>query len=168
MKKVLKKEISRFIRFNGKNEQGFTLIDTLFALMVTSMTVLLVSVLVQSMSTVHEKNYERNQLDWHIFLNQFEAYLEGTSFEQLSTTALVVNRFNPDKGVMEKDTYEKNVTTFRRRVNSSGHQPMLMDVESLMFTEEGQGVQLDVTFTNKEHYSGWIDLSEQREKTDDE
>lgn len=152
--------------FKPTDERGFTLLETMTALMVTSLTVLLISFAVRHFQSIDRFNFHSHQLEWHIFLNQLEYDLEGTTFQSSSTQGLIVSRKTEDN-IIVQDVYRKSKGKFVKD-RTGGHEPMLMQVAVVHFQREGFGLRLTVTFSNEETYTAWIDLRQQMGEKADE
>lgn len=138
------------------------------ALIVTALTISLISYSIRYFEAVERLNFHDRQLEWHLFLNQLEYDLKDSTFVNHSSTAFSVDTPNKKTGSIERITYDKNLSVFRRRVGGQGHQPMLMEVNTLRFSKKDNGLTADVTFINGETYTAWIDLRESMERMTDE
>lgn len=139
----------------GKNEAGFTLLETVVALLVTTLCFLLLSFSSRHFSRNKQMIQQEKQIEFHLFLYQLEAELRGK--EWVSTKETELKMRNPETG--QEITYEKNLQLFRRRVSNTGHQPMLTGIRTLKLTTEKNILYLSVEFTNGERHEAQLDLS---------
>jgi competence protein ComGF len=148
------------------NEKGFTLLETLFALFVTSLTVLLLSQAATSAQQISAAYQSHAQLDWHIFLNQIEYDFEKSKNFKIDKK-FNNNRIIYDRWYEEEKRYKTNSIEFytnngesmlRQRVNNKGHQPILMNVNSfhVSFEEDIEEIIIKITFESGESYEAYL------------
>ncbi|WP_084172129.1 competence type IV pilus minor pilin ComGF [Atopococcus tabaci] len=162
------KQAFKSLRCNGLNEKGFTLLEAMVALLVTTLTLTLMSYAVRHVQTLSRMELHDRQLEWHLFLNQMEYDLKETAFVENSGQAFIFNKYNPEKRKEERIRYEKYMTMIRRTVDGSGHQPMLTQVSDVRFERTEKGLETTVTFQNGITYTAWVDLNEQMEKKNEQ
>ena len=151
------------------NESGFTLLETLIVVMLSSIIMLFLSTSIhqldklndfivteaQTIPSVKLKIKGNRQLEWHIFLNQLERYLENTTLVQSTTRSIVVKEKNTEVRYERARTGARN---FCRRKNN-GYDAMLSDIKRFYLEVEGQWLLLNFTFQNDQEYRGriWVE-----------
>lgn len=149
----------RKIKINyTKSENAFTLIEALVALSISSLAFVLLSMSIGHFKYVKNNMSQDRQLDWHLFVNQMEYYMNESELVQVSSDRLVVNEVDSRTKVKMRAEYLKVNQNFIRRVNN-GTQPMVMNIRSVSFKNEGQSLLMTGNFNNGEQYQAriWID-----------
>lgn len=146
----------------GQNEAGFTLLEVLLAVSVTSISVLLLSFFVDQSVRLKQEVKSDRQIEWHLFLNQVEYDLKESTLVNVGTEGFVVKRPNDD-GINEKITYERYYRLFRRRVGDEGHQPILTQIETIQLEKTDDQLWVTVLFQNGETYTARLRISEMSE-----
>jgi competence protein ComGF len=142
-----------------KKEEGFTLLEVLVALSISSLCFLLLAIGVKQTQHIKAQVNQDAQLEWHLFLNQLEYELQESELIRVSRDALVVKKKNPEKGIEEEISFSRYFKMIRRQVGNAGHQPMLTRFETFAFSKEDNKVILTVTFPDASTYVAriWID-----------
>ncbi|WP_347299186.1 competence type IV pilus minor pilin ComGF [Dolosigranulum savutiense] len=143
---------------NWKNDQGFTLLEVIVALSITSLCLLLLSSGISSLAKAQEGIETDRQIDWHMFVNQFEYYIEGSELMTFEPGQLVVRE--EDQEVVEYR--EINGNFIRRRKN--GTQQMIMDIEQLTLHRRGNAMTITGVFPSGEVYEARIWVSSWHEE----
>jgi len=152
-------------------KDGFTLLEALIALMLSSMIILLLSAGLLQMNKIKEVIISDSQLvsansdviegdrqiEWHLFLNQLENYLEGTKLRYVREREMSVSEWDEDEG--------KNVVVYYRgggnfaRAKTNGYNRLLSGISHYTLARQEGLLLLDFTFLNGENYKGriWID-----------
>lgn len=158
------KKIWKLIRSNStlslkNNEQGFTLLEVLVSLSITSLCILLISSSVMHVRDIRQGIEEDYQIEWHIFLNQLEFYLQESDLVSVTRDRLEVISPEEETGRKREVRYERHFRMIRRRVGNDGHQPMLRGLEQFAFSKEENMLILYALFQNGEEYQTkiWID-----------
>ncbi|EUJ51176.1 comG operon protein 6 (ComGF) [Listeria rocourtiae FSL F6-920] len=105
------------------NKQGFTLLESLFSLLIVIIIASFIPLLFQNYASVLkvidiDKNYE-----WQLFINHTRKELNtGT---QITVTDHKITFFSQSKLV----TYENYRNLTRRSINNKGHEPILTNVK---------------------------------------
>lgn len=162
------------------SEAGFTLLEALIAMMLSSAILLLLSTSIQQLSQINkliiadaqfvstEKSKIRGsrQVEWHLFLNQLEGYLENTELISSTSRSLVVLEKTAGSVNPLKIKYEQSKTGYRSfsRSKNNGHNAMLTDIKSFHLIVDGQWLLLSFTFQNDEEYQGriWVESWEEK------
>lgn len=170
-------------------EEGFTLLETLLSLMISSFVLLLLTggllTLVKMRDTMvsHAQTSAKSnqmtgdrQVEWHIFLNQLENYLQGSYGAEVTLNNIYVK----EPVDFETDYQEVNYRIDGSRINFSrreknGYQRMLTELEKIDFTRVGGWLEAEVLFLNGEAFSGriWIaswsvEIEEEEEELEEE
>lgn len=161
----MKKKVWKSYRSFGQNEDGFTLLEVLLAVSVTSISVLLLSFFVDQSVRLEQEVESDRQIEWHLFLNQVEYDLKESTLVDFGAEGFVVKRPKID-GTIEKVTYERYFRLFRRRVGGEGHQPILTQIETFQLEKTDDQLWLTVLFQNGETYTARLRISEMTELTE--
>lgn len=139
----------------GRDNSGFTLIESLLALFTSSFVLLLVTMTFQ-MLTKSENAISNgtNNIEWHIFLNQTEY---DTQNKKLTKT-LPYEIYFEEKETLDTITYTQNGTKIRWQRNKAGYVPVLNKVQQVKFINEESELLIDVTFTNGQNLKGRVPI----------
>lgn len=156
------------------DKKGFTLLETVFALFVTSLTVLLLSQVTSNAEYISTAYQSHAQLDWHIFLNQLEY-----EFQQSKNFRVEKKENNHkilyDRWYEEDNDYKTNSielytngseSMLRQRVNNKGHQPILINVTSFQaaLTENLKEIIVQIEFNSGETYEAYLSTETEMEE----
>ncbi|MGG5255071.1 competence type IV pilus minor pilin ComGF [Neobacillus sp. SM06] len=122
------------------NNQGFTLIETLFALSVFATIVYFVLPLFQIMLPTRDLNRHLQEMEWDVFSNQIKREIHSTSNAVTPNETTVI--FTSEAGSV---TYEKYNQTLRRQVNGTGHEILLQNVAAVSFRPVKNAIEITVT-----------------------
>lgn len=140
------------------DQKGFTLIEALAALFILVLCISLLSFATTQYRTIRKETFEDRQLEWHMFLNQFEYDIEGLVFVNAKPNELEFKLLD-DKGMFKETIYyERHFEVLRRRTGAGGHQPMLMKVKTLNFVQNKSFLEITVTFLNQETYHAQLSI----------
>lgn len=157
MRKKLKSSLSA-----GRSECGFTLIEILVALSVTSLSVILFSAVFTQLITIRNQTHDDRQIEWHLFLNQLEYDMRENVLRDVVSNR--IRMYEVKEGIVQGDIISYNLTSnkrYARSRNSEGHQLMLMQIESMSLNRKEDQIQIRVTFQNGETFSGRMKVREQ-------
>lgn len=140
------------------DQKGFTLIEAVAALFILVLCISLLNFVTTQYQTIRKQTFEDRQLEWHMFLNQFEYSLEGLVFVKAKSNELQFNLLDEKGQFKETIYYERNYAVVRRRTGSGGHQPMLMQVKSISFSQNDSFIEIEVTFLNQETYHAQLSI----------
>lgn len=157
-------------------EDGFTLLETLIALMMTSAILLLLTGGLLQITTLNRQLIEDSQfqkdsadvvtgdrqIEWHLFLNQLEGYLQGTIHPEAVNRVLRVEEYDEGTGKWITVEYRQPFTGSTRNIyqfKNTGNIRLLTGVESPAFQQDGGWLRLDFKFRNGERYTGriWVE-----------
>ncbi|WP_035053923.1 competence type IV pilus minor pilin ComGF [Carnobacterium pleistocenium] len=140
------------------DQNGFTLIEALAALFILVLCISLLNFATTQYKTIRKQTFEERQLEWHMFLNQFEYNIEGLVFVKAKPSELQFKLLDEEGQFKEMIYYERHFEVLRRRTGSGGHQPMLMKVKSLNFVQNHSFIEITVTFLNQETYHAQVPI----------
>ncbi|MBO0454793.1 MULTISPECIES: competence type IV pilus minor pilin ComGF [Enterococcus] len=133
---------------------GFTLLESLVALLMLSGIILLLSGLIQHAHKMEQALSGYHQLEWEIFLLQLDNELADADY--IAATQHEILTKIEDKGKMVPLNIQKvNKRIIKRQ--SGGNQPLLTGVKQFVCQEKNHGVDFVVTFTDGKQKEGtWI------------
>ena len=135
-------ELKNYWRFKISRVRGFTLLESLVALIVISGSLLLF----QSMSQllVSEVRYQQKseQKEWLLFVDQLEAELNRTQFEKVENDRLYLKQDGKSisMGKSKSNDFRKTDASGR------GYQPMIYGLKSARIQEKGQELHFHFQF----------------------
>jgi len=126
-------------KFAGfKNEQAFTLIESLFALSIFSMIVCFATPLLQIILNDKAMQEENQDMEWEVFCSQMKKEIRmGTHVEVIAGRLIITEDIDTAQ-------YEKYGSNLRRRVNNSGHEILLQNVSEVSFFLQNNAVMVSV------------------------
>jgi len=136
-----------------KDKDGFTLLEVLISLSVTSLCFLLLSIGVIQIRELNNEIKMDKQAEWHLFLNQLEYYLIDSQFVSASERVLTVEELVD--GNVSTVEYQSSGTRFVRKLNK-GYQPLLTDVQEVTIQDFEKYLLIKGTFNNGESYKAKI------------
>lgn len=164
---------------SNMNDSGFTLLESLLALML-SMTILLLLVSgilqlgkihelvvseAQTISSSANRVFENRQIEWHIFLNQLENNLKNTKLISHSSNQIQVIEINKKNGKEQNIRYGQAYTGNKNfyRNNNNGYNEMLTGIQTFHLNVSADYLTLLFTFQNGEQYEGMLRIENWRE-----
>lgn len=141
------------------DRSGFTIFETMCALFVLLLCVSLLSFAFTQYQNIRQQTFNDRQLEWHLFLNQFEYSIKDLVFAESNSRRAVFEKRDVNRNRTDQYIYERNLTTLRKTSWNGGHQPMLMETRSVSFSLNGSFLQIDTTFLNDETYSAQVNIS---------
>ena len=134
--------------------KGFTLLESLVALLMLSGILLLLSGLIQHAHKMEQVLSGYHQLEWEIFLLQLDNELHEVKY--IGTSQTEISTEIESKGKMVPLVIKKVNNRIIKR-QSGGNQPLLMGVNQFVCQEKNNGVDFVVTFTDGKKKEGtWI------------
>lgn len=134
--------------------KGFTLLESLVALLMLSGILLLLSGLIQHAHKMEQALSGYHQLEWEIFLLQLDNELHEVKY--IGTSQTEISTEIESKGKMVPLVIKKVNSRIIKR-QSGGNQPLLMGVNQFVCQEKNNGVDFVVTFTDGRKKEGtWI------------
>ncbi|WP_251866320.1 competence type IV pilus minor pilin ComGF [Enterococcus malodoratus] len=137
-----------------QKNKGFTLLESLVALLMLSGILLLLSGLIQHAHKMEQALSGYHQLEWEIFLLQLDNELHEVKY--IGTSQTEISTEIESKGKMVPLVIKKVNNRIIKR-QSGGNQPLLMGVNQFVCQEKNNGVDFVVTFTDGKKKEGtWI------------
>nr|WP_281173148.1 competence type IV pilus minor pilin ComGF [Carnobacterium funditum] len=145
------------------NEQGFTLLESIVSLYVLVICVSLIGFTASQYQSIRKQTFLDRQLEWHLFLNQFEYEIKELVFKDITASKVRFEEQDAAGRVRRLIVYQKdlNKTTLIKTTESGGYQPLLMKVSRVTFTKNGDFLVIQVSFLNKESYKAQVKITEQ-------
>lgn len=178
-----------FMKPNLKNEQGFTILETLISLFVSSFVIMLLTGGLLNVMSIRDtmvnnaQNSSRTnqisgdrQVEWHIFLNQLESYLQGSYDPEVLSNHIKVKvpKTTISKGYQDI-FYRIDGSTYNfSRRDSNGYHRMLTEIQKIDFTQEDGWLEAEVTFSNGQTFRGriwvesWVEIIDEVEEEEEE
>lgn len=146
---------------NGlSNEEGYTLLEVLVTLSITSICLFLFSIAITQIKTVRTTVKDDRQIEWHLFLNTMEYDLIDTEFIEVKNTSLSFDKYNEKTKGMARLTYRVGRNEIVRSF-SNGNEPILTELSKAEYEMYSTNrVRLKVTFNNGEDYTAYIKVNE--------
>lgn len=160
------------------NEAGFILLESLLALMLSSVTLLVLTATVsqlqqmrdliiqdaQTVPTAKSIIYGSRQVEWHLFLTQLENYLQGTKLQRYNSYEITVSEIidGKEQNVRYGQALSGNLNFYRR--NNNGYNELLTNITKMQLDVSGDCFNLACEFQNGEHYEGSIWINGWQEK----
>lgn len=143
-----------------RNNKGFTLLESLFALMVNSLVLLLVGTTLQTMvktETVMED--QKQNIEWHIFLNQVENDVIDKKMIKVVPYEVTLE----ENQTKDKITYSLSAAKIKWLRNGTGYVPMLNKVKDVKFQETENGLSIESHFKNGQILRGTMAIEKKRQ-----
>lgn len=145
-----------FIRI--RNQEGFTLVESLLALFISTFVLMLVGATFQVLVKTEEYlGKSKNNIEWHIFLNQTEQDSLNKNLKKVYPYEIILE----ETGSLDTITYAQNGSKIRWQRNRSGYVPVLNRVKQVNFQNQPTGLLIDVTFTNDQNLKGSIPIAKE-------
>lgn len=163
------------MKSNLNTEEGFTLLEALIALMLSSLIVVLLSggilqirkmneVLVSDAQSLEESSIKvlnDRQMEFHLFLNQLELYLQETINPNVGKNFIELQEWDEPSKKYERVRYHIPFTNTRNftRVKNGGNHRMLTEMKTISLNRSGGWLSIEVIFLNSEKYAGriWVE-----------
>lgn len=123
---------------NIRTEEGFTLLEMLYAFALFCLLASLFPLIFQIIFH-HQTEYRLQRLEWEVFINQMKKEVRIADDLYVVNNVLVLIR---DDSLI---TYEKYADKLRRRVNQTGHEVVLQNVKTMQFEQINHSIKLTVT-----------------------
>jgi competence protein ComGF len=130
-----------------KNEQAFTLLEVMFALIIFSTIVFFIAPVFQIMFKNIHSEARLQSMEWEVFGSQVKKEIRMSSRADVVSGRLVLIKNN------ESIYYEKYQSNLRRRVNSTGHEIILQNVFEVSFIKLNNSIKISVVDIWGKEYS---------------
>lgn len=153
-------------------ESGFTLLEALIAITVSSVTLIFICTSIQQLHQINELIIAdaqvlssskttikgSRQIEWHLFLTQLERCLEETELICSTASSITIKEKNAGKIATKYGRSRSGYHSFYRSKNN-GHNIMLTKIKMFYMDVDEQWLLLDFTFQNGETYKGriWVE-----------
>lgn len=145
---------------NKMTQQGFTLLETIVASAIFLLIVTLMQLMLTQYQQFETRLYEDRQIEWHAFLIATEKELQGAK-DIHCTSQKITFLSKQNKSFL----YEVKGNMIRKRTDKGGHQPVLLNVQSVTFSQQNQKILIRVTFDHDKTYRGEIYLQANQQAT---
>ena len=127
---------------------GFTLVEMLFALSLFSLLSVFMTVALTNITDWHVRDTNKNsRMEWNIFIRQLEREFQRTKdFTVPKSNILLLYKKD------EEVTYEVYNNIVRRRVNGTGHEMVLQNIKSYHLKKEENLLTISVLLINGDQY----------------
>lgn len=131
-----------------RSENGFTLLEMLLSLMIFLLIMFLIPMLLKTVLVWTTTDKTFNEFEWQVFVQQ-------TKMEIKESTELIVcdDLLSFIKNNGQVVTYEKYHDKMRRKVDGSGHEIILQNVNTIHFSPENNGFMMIYVDKNNQHHS---------------
>ncbi|MBM7701550.1 competence type IV pilus minor pilin ComGF [Metabacillus iocasae] len=127
-----------------KNQKGFTLVEMLISFSFFLLIVSLIPLIVPILSKTNDSHLALTNIEWELFIAQLTFEYREAKEVKVDASKLTLFTFE-DHTV----TYERYQDKLRRRVNQSGHEVLLQNVQSVDYKREGHMLTVELTDTKQ-------------------
>lgn len=136
---------SKLLSFMKNDLNGFTLVESMLALLILSIILLLSNAVLKSTKSIQVEAGQDCQVEWHLFLNQFDYMRKDWKLTSIQTRKLL---FEDDKGTFELSAYKNQL----RIKKNGGYEPVLTRVQKTEFVPTKGGVTFKIKMEDGEEY----------------
>lgn len=139
--------------------KGFTLLECVIALLLLSLSLLVIPMMMQQSKQINHQVLGRDEQAWHVFLIQLENKLSEGKFSHIKNNKIYFYKFREKTNVPYECRIELNQSKGELVIREDGgYEPILTEVQSLRITQETKRVLIEITFLNGEvKKSQWND-----------
>ncbi|WP_449621330.1 competence type IV pilus minor pilin ComGF [Robertmurraya sp. Marseille-Q9965] len=128
----------RYKNAKGLSEQGFTMLEMLFAFSIFCIISTFLPLMFQIILSSHSMEARIQNMEWELFVNQLKKEIQaGQSVEVVNGQLKIVNG-------EDTSTFQKYQDILRKIVNGTGHEVVLQNVKSVSFSKSEQSVLIVV------------------------
>lgn len=132
--------------------KGFTLLESLIALLIVSLISLLFLAVLENSKSVIKQLETSEEKAWHIFLIQVENELDCYYLEEVFPNKIVLKKKENNHSFWLEHKLGKIV-----KVDNGGYQPMLIKVKKALFEKKINSVAISVQLENNQQFTGsWV------------
>lgn len=169
------KRVVKSHSFQKNNNQGFTLIEAMVAIFITSLVLFLLTFFVKHFESIKEFDEKDNFYQWQLFLKQWTNEIEDENivFLESSSKRIRFKNMKPkkhrEKEIVDFYLKQEGYLSYRllRLVNQAGFHPMLLHLSDGNFSVTGDTLNLWVKFQNGEEYETHILIRKEVEGIDE-
>ncbi|WP_051968184.1 MULTISPECIES: competence type IV pilus minor pilin ComGF [Neobacillus] len=125
------------------NEKAFTLIEVLYALAIFSIIIFFIQPVLQMILDHRDSNASLQNMEWQVFCAQLKKEIRFASHVEVVSGKLFLKNDNDETVI-----YEKYGSNLRRRVNFTGHEIVLQNVDQYIFSLQRNAVKVTVKHLN--------------------
>lgn len=129
-----------------QNNNGFTLIETLFAFSLFILLIFFISPIFQHVLNNEDVKGRLQEMEWDVFCSQIKKEIHMSEHAEVMGGRLFLTKDN------QTISYEKYYDLIRRRVNNSGHEVLLQNVSEVTFTLVNNAVRIFVKSLDGDEY----------------
>lgn len=144
-----------YFRLNKiKNNQGFTLFESLLSLFVNTLILLLIGLTFQTLQGFQQNVHTDKNIEWHLFLNQMENDLTDKTLSLRTKQQLDFD----ENGTKNEIKYEWKHNEIIRKKNNAGYVPMLTKIREVTYrdTQMKKSVDIEIHFSNGQILKGMV------------
>lgn len=133
---------------SGNKNLGFTLLESLMSLFILSLLLLFITPFIKMMVSMDERAKNDTYVELQIGMIQLEKEMSSMTFIEVKNNKLV---FLDDSGENpEKYKFEHYKNMIRK---TPGHQPIIMGVQTVKFSEVDQNIRMSIKMTDGRRYT---------------
>lgn len=126
------------------NEEGYTLLESLFQLIVFILFSKLFILLIVWTTNFQGLALSKEQTEWELFINDVLSYLAtGQNIEVINTGHGF--RMDYEEKVVDIEQFNEIV---RKRIDNQGHEPMLLGIKKMTVKKNSSSLTIHVEFLN--------------------
>lgn len=127
-----------------KNERGFTFIEAMLQLFIIIVFSGAILYSMQYLMKFTHAAYNKEETEFELFVQYFESYL----YDLVSVTPTYDKRAVYLEQANAIVIFEQYGYLMRKRIDNKGHEPVLMRIENVQYTYNGEEVKVYVKFLN--------------------
>ena len=126
------------------NERGYTFVEALLQLVVTGLFASFFIIVTIWTGYFHGTAFTKEHTEWELFVHDLLQYMTYSQHVEVINNGKGI-RIMQHEQFVHVETYK---TLIRKRVDGQGHEPMLMNVRTVEFVQDGTKLTLIVEFLN--------------------
>ncbi|WP_264738537.1 competence type IV pilus minor pilin ComGF [Cytobacillus firmus] len=132
------------------NNNGFTMLEMLFAFSIFLMIVSFLPISFNFLFQDWKMEARTQRLEWHVFINQLKKEIRLADTADISPVSILLTI--DGKSVI----YEKYGSNLRRRVDMKGHEIVLQKLDAITFSSFNGGVEINVSDNFDQEHSAFL------------
>lgn len=125
------------------DESGYTLLESLFQLVIAAAFLHLIVLFLMYKESAQHQLTDSQTTEWELFMVDLQMDLSAVQLIDVNENGTILTVYMKD--AEENKEYSSVGGVVRRRVGNQGHVPLLTQVQSLRFTDEGHLIAVSVT-----------------------
>jgi competence protein ComGF len=126
------------------NEQGYTFIESIFQLIIMTIFIHLLLLFFIWKGSIEQYYTDYSSPEWELFSADLQYLLSDVSEIRMVNSGRTIRLLN-SRGLID---IEQNSTVIRKRVDTTGHIPLLTGVKTVIFKFDGITITAYVTMLN--------------------